>query len=274
MISFPNCKINLGLNVLAKRSDGYHDLQTIFFPVPIEDVLEITQVENKSSFITTGLTIEGTAESNLCLKAYDLLKTKFDLPPVQIHLHKVIPTGAGLGGGSSDAAFTLKLLNDKFNLGLGINELLDLAALLGSDCPFFILNSPCYASGRGDILQPTLLSQLGHLFGVIVTPSLHISTAWAFQQIIPRATIEPLQMIIAQPIANWKLQLTNDFEQPVFQLYPELKAIKEQLYKAGAVYASLTGSGSALYGLFEHLPAVQFPSTYFVKTFMLDQAAS
>ena len=273
MIAFPNCKINLGLNVIAKRSDGYHDLQTILLPVPVNDTLEIIPSE-KTSLALTGLQIEGAPGSNLCIKAYELLRSKFSLPPVQIHLHKVIPAGSGLGGGSSDAAFTLQLLNQKFNLGLALNELIDLAAELGSDCPFFILNRPAYGTGRGDMLQPLDLSQLNPYFGLIVSPGLHISTAWAFQQIVPKPSAEPLREVIKNPLANWKLILGNDFEEPVFGLYPELSEIKAQLYKAGALYASLSGSGSALYGLFETLPTIQFPNTYFVKSFPLIQQAS
>ncbi len=203
------------------------------------------------------------------MKAYELLKTKFDLPSIDIKLHKQIPTGAGLGGGSSDAAFMLKLLNKKFNLQLSTDNLIDLAAQLGSDCAFFILNKPCLGTGRGEILEPITLPRIEGLSGFLVMPGIHVSSAWAFQQITANKPTKNIREIISSPIENWKIELQNDFEKPVFDKHPELKTIKEQLYASGAVYASLSGSGSALYGLYRELPTITFPATYAVKSFAL-----
>ena len=269
MIIFPNCKVNLGLRIVGRRNDGYHDLETIFIPVPIEDCLEVERANESTSLTITGIPVEGDPQSNLCLKAYNLLKSKFDLPPIEIKLHKQIPTGAGLGGGSSDAACMLKLLSSKFNLQLKTDQLIDFAAQLGSDCPFFILNTPCIGTGRGDVLEAIDLPQLRGLFGIMVMPGIHISSAWAFQQITINQSAKTIREITSSPVDNWKNELQNDFEIPVFQSYPELKRIKEQLYSSGAIYASLTGSGSALYGLFKELPSISFAPEYIVKSFVL-----
>ena len=271
MISFPNCKINLGLYIIGKRSDGYHDLETVFLPIPVEDCLEIERSTNESSIAVSGLTIDGTRDTNLCWKAYQLLKNKFDLPPIEIKLHKQIPTGAGLGGGSSNGAFTLRLLNEKFNLKLKQYELLDLAAQLGSDCPFFIINQPCIGSGRGDILTPISLPQVEDLFGILVMPGIHISSAWAFQQITPAKPTKAIKDLISLPMQEWKNQLHNDFEEPVFKSHSELRKIKDELYHRGAIYASMSGSGSAIYGIFAELPSFQLPDSYLVKSFSLSQ---
>ncbi|HEY4111609.1 4-(cytidine 5'-diphospho)-2-C-methyl-D-erythritol kinase [Puia sp.] len=255
MVSFPNCKINLGLRILRKRADGYHDLSTVFHPLPLKDVLEIIHSPSPA-FTAYGLPIPGTG--NLCEKAYKLLKADFPtLPDIQIHLYKNIPIGAGLGGGSADGAFTLLALNKQFHLGLDTPRLIDYAARLGSDCPFFILNTPCIGGGRGEKLEPIPLDLSAYRF-VLVIPDLHISTAQAFARCIPREGEKPLADIIRQPIDTWRDQLVNDFEEPVFQLHPPLHEIKEILYTHGAVYASLTGSGSAFYGLF---PKAHTPET-------------
>ena len=269
MITFPNCKLNLGLRIVRRRNDGFHDLETIFIPIPFEDCLEVERTNQSTSLTITGIPVEGDPQSNLCMKAYNLLQSKFDLPPIEIKLHKQIPTGAGLGGGSSDAAFMLKLLNNKFNLQLKTDQLIDFAAQLGSDCPFFILNEPCIGTGRGDVLEPIDLPQLKGLFGIMVMPAIHISSAWAFQQITIRHAAKSIREITSSPITIWKNELQNDFELPVFQTYPELKRIKDQLYSSGAIYASLTGSGSALYGLFKELPSILFAPEFMVKTFAL-----
>jgi len=274
VISFPNCKINLGLNILSKRSDGFHDLETVFVPAPFEDCLEIERAADVTTFSISGVPVEGKPENNLVLKAYELLRSMFDLPPVEIKLHKQIPTGAGLGGGSSNAAFTLRLLNEKFNLHLNQKDLLDLAARLGSDCPFFIINSPCVGTERGNILEPIQLPQLNGLFGIIVIPPLHISTAWAFQQITVKPSGESIKEVIEGPLHQWKQLLVNDFEKAVFNAYPQLKKIKDQLYESGAIYSSLSGSGSALYGLFAELPTITFPSPHVVKTFAFHTSES
>ena len=290
MISFPNCKINLGLHILNKRDDGYHNLETVFYPVQLRDALEVvrrddgrqtiddskntdhsplTTHESSITFSSTGLTIAGDPETNLCIKAYRLLKKDFpSLPPVQMHLHKAIPMGAGLGGGSADGAFALKLLNHKFQLGLSKEQLIDYALQLGSDCPFFIVNKPCYATGRGEKLEAVELDLSAYHFA-IVNPGIHVNTGWAFAQLNlsgrsaesadqsdssqrPDSEQRPdLKQIIQQPISTWKDQLINDFEEPVSKAHPEIAAIKQQLYDAGAVYASMTGSGSTVFGLFK-----------------------
>ncbi len=249
MLFFPNCKINLGLYVTGKRPDGFHDLQTVFYPISIKDIIEIVPSDT-FQFITSGLNIKIHAEGNLCVKAYWLLKKDFPgLPPVKMWLHKHIPMGAGLGGGSADGAFTLKLINEKFDLHLTTNQLLDYASQLGSDCPFFIFNTPCHATGRGEILEPFQLD-LSAFSMVLVHPEIHITSAWAFSQINPQAQQKYLKEIIAYPIEQWKDELKNDFEEPVLRRYPRLNIIKEKLYEAGAVYVSMTGSGSSFYGIF------------------------
>ncbi len=269
MITFPNCKVNLGLRIVARRNDGFHNLETIFLPIPFEDCLEVERAAEATTLTVTGLPIEGETTSNLCMKAYMLLKSKFDLPPIDIKLHKQIPTGAGLGGGSSDAAFMLKLLNNKFNLQLTTPVLIDFASQLGSDCAFFMLNTPCIGTGRGEVLEPIELPQLEGHFSILVMPGVHVSTSWAFQQITAGQPAKNIREIITSPIENWKNELENDFEKPVFSTYPALKRIKEQLYASGAIYASLTGSGSALYGLFKELPTITFPPDNIVKSFTL-----
>jgi 4-diphosphocytidyl-2-C-methyl-D-erythritol kinase len=274
VISFPNCKINLGLHIVGKRNDGFHDLETIFLPIPFEDCLEIQRTTDTSSISVTGLPVEGNPEHNLCMKAYQLLKSKFDLSPVTMHLHKQIPTGAGLGGGSADGAYTLTMLNVIFNLGLKQSELIELSSQLGSDCAFFISNSTCIGTGRGNILEPIELPQLNGLFVMLVMPGIHISSAWAFQQITPRPERKSIRELVKGPVTEWRPTLENDFEKPVYSQYPALKLIKDQLYDAGAVYASLSGSGSAVYGLFKTLAPIQFPPTYTVKTFALNQKES
>ena len=265
MVTFPNCKINLGLNIVNKRSDGYHDIETVFLPVQLKDALEI--IEKKSlEFSTSGLTIEDEPKNNLCLKAYELLRKDFPgLPPVQIYLHKIIPIGAGLGGGSADGAFTLKLLNKKFELDLSEKQLIDYSLQIGSDCPFFILNKPCFAAGRGEMMEQIALD-LSEFKLVIVHPAIHISTAWAFANIKPIKPAKSVKQITQQSISTWKDELINDFEIPVFEKYPAIKKIKEELYNAGADYASMSGSGSAVYGIFKKEKAISlsFPENYFI----------
>jgi len=273
MIVFPNCKINLGLHVLNKRTDGFHNLETIFLPLPLSDALEIISVDpeteqtNPVRLSTSGQIMDGDPADNLCVGAYHILKKDFPrLPPVVVHLHKAIPVGAGLGGGSADGAFTLKLLNKKYKLGLEKDQLIQYAAELGSDCPFFILNTPGFASGRGEIVEP-VRSDLQDFKIVIVFPYIHISTAWAFSVVTPHAHGENLKEAIAMPVARWKDKLKNDFEDPVFEAYPEIKKIKDHLVEKGALYASMSGSGSAVYGIFDRktVPAFEFPEQYFVK---------
>ena len=250
MVIFPNCKINLGLKILRRRNDGYHDLETVFYPLALKDVLEL-QRDTALNFTAYGLPIPGDQNGNLCIKAWQLLKKDFpDLPFVHIHLYKHIPIGAGLGGGSSDGASTLLLLNKQFSLGLDTPRLLSYAAELGSDCPFFILNTPSLGGGRGEKLEPAAIDLSGYYF-VLIDPRLHISTAQAFSLCTPSTAGPSITEIIQQPVNTWKEQLMNDFEAPVFQVHPRLRDIKELLYTHGAVYAALSGSGSSLFGIFE-----------------------
>jgi 4-diphosphocytidyl-2-C-methyl-D-erythritol kinase len=270
VVAFPNSKINLGLNVTHKRNDGFHDIETVFYPVAIQDALEIVQNDEPGEniqFATSGLPIEGKTQDNLCIKAYHLLKNNFpQIPPIKMHLHKTIPSGAGLGGGSADGAFTLKLLNRKFNLGLSTEKLVDYAFQLGSDSPFFIINKPCFATGRGEFLEPVMLDLSTYKF-VIINPGIHINTAEAFSLLTPAAPSKSIRQIIQQSVETWREELKNDFERPVFQKYPEIKNSRDDLYKGGAIYASLTGSGSTVYGIFlkDEVPQFSFPSNYFIK---------
>ncbi len=249
MVSFPPCKINLGLQVLARRPDGYHDIATCFYPVPSSDIVEVLPFE-RMEFAVTGTAIPGPAADNLCLKAYRLLKEDFNLPPVQIHLHKIIPTGAGLGGGSSDAAHILRLLNNIFSLGLSQDRLMQYAAAIGSDCAFFIQDQPMVGSGRGEILAPCTVSLKGYYL-VLVNPGIHISTAQAYAGVRPGPPEQDLNTILNLPVSQWRHPLKNDFEPSVFELHPAIRSIKEKLYDAGAAYASMSGSGSSVFGIFE-----------------------
>lgn len=250
MVSFPNCKINLGLRILRKREDGYHDLETIFYPLPVRDILETVRA-NELQFYSTGLPIPGEPAQNLAVKAFHLLAADFpQLPLVAIHLHKHIPIGGGLGGGSSDGASMLQILNSQFQLRLTPDQLMAYAARLGSDCPFFLLNKPSLARGRGERLEPLMLDLSLYSF-LIVHPGIHISTAKAFSLCTPSAAGPSLKDCITLPVTDWAHSLVNDFEGPVFREYPSLPRIKQQLYDRSAIYASLTGSGSSLFGIFE-----------------------
>ena len=277
MVVFPNCKINLGLNVLRKRDDGYHDLETVFYPIDLNDGLEIIADDTSPGnaqdsilnvqFSKSGLAIDGNAEDNLCVKAYQLLRKDFPrLPSIKMHLHKSVPIGAGLGGGSADGAFALKLLNQKFRLGLTTPQLLQYALRLGTDCPFFIIDRPCFAMGRGEILEPMILDLSAFKFA-IVNPGVHIGTAEIFSSIIPVVSSKSIKKIVQQPVQTWKKELRNDFETHVFRQYPAIGMIKDELYKVGAVYASMTGSGSTVYGLFEKDTKLKFSfsSQYLIK---------
>ncbi|MDD4514528.1 4-(cytidine 5'-diphospho)-2-C-methyl-D-erythritol kinase [Massilibacteroides sp.] len=262
MICFPNAKINLGLNVIEKRPDGYHNLETIFYPIPIKDALEIVPAR-EFSFSQTGIEITGPIEKNLVIKALDLLKARFDIPPIEIHLLKAIPFGAGLGGGSSDAAFMLKLLNDFCTFGLKEEELETLAASIGADCPFFVRNKPVFASGTGNIFTPVEVSLKGYHL-CLVKPDIAVSTPEAYSSITPLRPQINIKDIIVRPVSEWKELLVNDFEKSIFPRYPEIKNIKEKLYEAGAVYAAMSGSGSSVFGLFEKAVSMKqiFPKHY------------
>ena len=268
MILFPNCKINLGLNITRKRPDGFHDLQTFFYPIPITDALEVITLEDKNApfqFTLSGTSIDASTE-NICIKVYQLLKKDYQIPPVTMHLHKAIPVGAGLGGGSADGTFTLLLLNKKFNLNLTEDQLLHYALALGSDCPFFIKNVPCIATGRGEVLQPMPLDLSAYKL-VLINPGIHINTGWAFSQLQPKEPETPLAQIIQLPIDKWKGNLINDFEDSIFSHHPEINGIKETLYSTGAIYASMSGTGSSVFGIFEkdRTLKLNFPEHYFVK---------
>ena len=256
MVIFPNCKINLGLNIISKRHDGFHNLETVFYPVALHDALEIIPASDGIfEFHSSGLSIPGKLEKNLCVKAFQLLQLDFRLPAVKMHLHKVIPMGAGLGGGSSDGAFTLKLLNNLFNIGLKSDQLKDYARILGSDCAFFIENQSCYAFEKGDRFEPVPVALSG-LNLVIVIPDVHISTSDAYRAITPAIPVQPIKELIKIPIGQWKGRLANDFEIPVFEKYPVIREIKFALYKMGALYSAMSGSGSAIFGLFKDVPPV------------------
>lgn len=252
MIVFPNAKINIGLNVISRREDGFHNLETIFYPVKLTDALEFAEAgETRLTF--SGIQIDGIPGNNLIIKAYQLLKTDFNLPPLQFHLHKVIPFGAGLGGGSSDAAFTLKMLNEYYNLGLQTQQLELYAAQIGADCPFFIRNKPTFATGIGNNFQDIELD-LSDFEIIILKPNISVSTPEAYRNVIPRNPKYRLTEIVKTPVDDWKNLIVNDFEKSVFLLHPQIAALKQLLYEQGANYVSMSGSGSAVFGIFRHLP--------------------
>lgn len=251
MICFPNCKINLGLYVTEKRKDGFHNIETVFYPVTFCDAIEIVPNNKKTILINYGIIVPNSSNDNLCMKAYHLLKRDNMISSVAIHLLKRIPIGSGLGGGSSDATHTLLLLNNFFSLSLSNEQLRKYAAQLGSDCSFFIENKPLFATGKGDCFEAVKINLTG-LHIVIVVPNISVSTAEAYATIKAIKRTISINEIVRQPINKWKLQLTNDFEPIIFAKYPEIKSIKEQLYTMGALYASMSGSGSAVYGIFEN----------------------
>ena len=271
MLCFPNAKINIGLNVTEKRQDGFHNLETIFYPISLSDVLEFVEIKDqKPSFPIdlkiTGRLIDADPKENICTKAYFLLRKNFfwELPELSVHLHKVVPIGAGLGGGSSNAAFFLKYLNDTFQLKLKNNELRKIAEELGSDCPFFINNQTSFAKGKGEILEPISLNLKGyHLY--LITPNIHINTNEAYRNIKPKRPQIALKYLIQQAIEEWKNLIFNDFEKIIFPKYPQIKEIKSKLYDLGAIYASMSGSGSSVYGIFDKKVNVH---QYFKKMFI------
>jgi 4-diphosphocytidyl-2-C-methyl-D-erythritol kinase len=249
MIDFPHAKLNLGLYIVSKRPDGFHDLQTFFYPLPLYDILEVVPAA-KTSLVTTGLEIPDRNTNNLVLRAHQFLKEKFSqVEPLEIHLHKSIPAGAGLGGGSSDAAKMLQLVNNFFNLNMAAEKLAAFALELGSDCPFFMQNEPCFATGRGEILEPTALDLSSFSF-LLIHPGIHINTSLAFSVISPAPPDHNLKQSLLLPVTEWKERIKNVFEIPAFKAHPVLKQIKEKLYAEGALFASMTGSGSTVYGIF------------------------
>ncbi len=256
MTVFPIAKINLGLNVVEKRPDGYHNLETVFYPVPITDALEVFPMDSRfpspfdCDLKVTNIHIDGDEQRNLVVRAYNLLKKDFpDLPRVHAHLYKGIPTQAGMGGGSSDCGYMITLLDRLFSLGLSEQQMIDYAARLGADCAFFVVNRPSYAEGIGELLKPISLDLSGWYLAV-VRPAIPVSTKEAFSLITPEHPIKNCRDIVLQPVETWRAELTNDFEKSVFAIHPEIGAIKERLYQMGAVYAAMSGSGSSLFGLF------------------------
>jgi 4-diphosphocytidyl-2-C-methyl-D-erythritol kinase len=257
MIVFPNAKINIGLKVLNKRPDGFHNLESIFYPIPWYDILEINQ-SDKFNFKTSGLIIDGETSQNLVVKAYKLIKNNYNIPHCNIHLHKQIPMGAGLGGGSADATFTLTLLNNLFNLKISKTELISLSDSLGSDCPFFIENQPKFVTGKGEIMTDIDFNLKGYYIKLI-NPNIHISTKSAFNGLNVNVQNKcNLKELTPQELFSNITCVRNNFETTVFNLHPELKQIKNQLLKEGALYASMTGTGSTIYGIFKNCPQVSF----------------
>lgn len=269
MVTFPNCKINLGLNIIEKRDDGFHNLETIFYPIQLNDALEIIKVNQQTEieFSSTGLVVDGNEQDNICVNAFHLLTKDFpQISAIKMHLHKAIPLGAGLGGGSANGAFTLLLLNNIFQLNINEEKLIEYALALGSDCPFFILNKPCFAKGRGEKMEQIHLDLSNYQF-IIVNPKIHVNTGWAFKQITPKMPVKSIREIIVQPIETWKHELVNDFENVVINEHHEIGNIKHELYKQGALYASMSGSGSTVFGIFNREISVKnnFASHYFFK---------
>lgn len=262
MIVFPCAKINLGLNIVSNRDDGYHNLETVFYPVPLYDALEIKYMDPKfpsdvpCDLKVTGIDLNCDEQWNLVIRAYNLLAEDYELPRVHAHLMKRIPTGAGLGGGSSDGAYMIRLLDERFRLNIGIAEMERYAARLGADCAFFITAEPMYATGIGNILAPVddSIGFLKGLYLAIVKPGISVSTVEAYRQIKPKKPAKCCLDIVRQPIETWREELTNDFEPPVFAAHPELGDIKEKLYDMGAIFAQMSGSGSAIYGIFKEAP--------------------
>ena len=271
MITFPIAKVNLGLNVVERRADGYHNLQTVFYPVPLTDALEVTPMSDAfpsnsdCDIKVSNIAIEGDEQRNLVVRAYHALKADHPtLPRLHAHLWKGIPTQAGMGGGSSDCAYMLRLLNEAFHLSLTDQQLMDYAARLGADCAFFIKSTPCYAEGIGERLEPISLDLGGWYIGV-VRPDIPVPTKEAFSRIRPHYPAKNCREVVAQPVVTWRDELVNDFEESVFALHPELADVKTRLYDMGATYAAMSGSGSALFGLFRENPAQlsqQFPGMF------------
>lgn len=277
MLTFPCAKINLGLNITSKREDGYHNLETIFYPVPLTDALEVKLMhddfpsDEPCDLKITGNAVDCDEKNNLVVQAYTLLAQDFTLPRVHTHLVKRIPMQAGLGGGSADGAFMIRLLDERFRLNMGIAEMERYASQLGSDCAFFITAEPSFATGRGEVLEPVNIAEhnLQGYYIAIVKPAIAVSTREAFQQIICRQPEHCCRDIVRQPVETWKTVLTNDFEEPAFKQHPELADIKQRLYDLGAVYAQMSGSGSAFFGLFRTDPQQlknAFPACYTFTT--------
>ena len=256
MIRFPHCKINLGLHILEKLPDGYHRIETLFYPVPLTDILEIVpSASGQTTLTVTGIELPGESADNICFKAWKLLNQDFNISEVDIYLHKLIPTGAGLGGGSSDGAMTLRMLDEMFSLCLSRKQLLSYASRLGMDCPFFLQEQPAIGSNKGEILTPHTLELKGKYL-VLVKPDIHVSTADAYSGVKPLQHPYDIANLISRPLKDWKSILVNDFESSVFSRFPRIGEIKDQLYSAGALYASMSGSGSAVFAIFNEAPKI------------------
>jgi 4-diphosphocytidyl-2-C-methyl-D-erythritol kinase len=271
MLFFPNCKINLGLNIIGKRADGFHDLETVFYPIAIKDALEIITTDDETgiTFTSTGKTVDVRDEDNICVKAYYLLKKDYpQIGKIKMHLHKNIPMGAGMGGGSADASAVLLMLNKQFNLQISQEKLISYALQLGSDCPFFIINKPCFASGRGEILQEQIIDLSAYKI-MIVNPGIHVHTGDAFGHLDASnfSPVGQLQHAISQDIYQWKNNLKNDFEAPVFAKHAAIREIKEKMYNDNAIYSAMSGTGSTVFGIFEKETAIiiKFPAHYFCQ---------
>ena len=259
MILFPPAKINLGLNVLHKRNDGFHEIQSCMYAIPVTDVIEILPSE-EFVFTSSGLTIGGDPDSNLCVKAYNLINDKYDISPVHIHLLKSIPMGAGLGGGSADATFVLRGLNEMYNLNLSSEELRELAAELGSDCPFFVDEVPQMATGRGEVLEPIEVDLSGYYLK-IVNPQIHVGTAEAYAGVTFSEEAN-LSSLLSKPIKEWQGSVKNDFELSIFKNHPEIANLKDELIGEGAIYAAMSGSGSTVFGIFDSEPSLESKYEY------------
>jgi 4-diphosphocytidyl-2-C-methyl-D-erythritol kinase len=263
MILYPPAKINLGLNILRKREDGYHDIDTCMVEIPFTDILEVSESES-FKFLQTGITINGTGGTNLCEKAYQLMRKEFEIGPVRIHLRKQIPVGAGLGGGSADATYTLLALNQLFQLQLSFQKLKELSSELGSDCPFFVEGMPQIAQGRGEILT-TVEMDLSNLYLALLNPGIHVGTKEAYDGVSVGENIVSIEEIVQKPIDQWNVLLKNDFETSVFLQHPKIQKLKESLYQSGAIYAAMSGSGSSVYGVFtEEKTLIDFQSPHII----------
>jgi 4-diphosphocytidyl-2-C-methyl-D-erythritol kinase len=269
MLVFPNCKINLGLNITGKRTDGFHNLETVFYPIAIKDALEIitSTLDTDINFSASGKIVNVQDDDNICVKAYRLLKKDFpQLPNIKMHLHKNIPMGAGLGGGSADASAVLVMLNDVYTLNISTEKLIAYALQLGSDCPFFIHNKPCFATGRGEVLEPIQIDLSSYKI-LIVNPGIHVNTGAAFKGLDANnfSPVGALEAIVKADIKTWKQYLKNDFEKPVFEQHPAIEKIKDDLYAQGALYSAMSGTGSTVFGIFEKSTtlALNFPAHYF-----------
>ena len=252
MIVFPNAKINIGLNITSRRADGYHNLETVFYPVQIKDVLEALPAP-ELQFTASGLGIPGKAEDNLCVKAFALISKDYAINPVHIHLHKHIPIGAGLGGGSADAAFFIRLISNLYQLDLSTTQMQNYARQLGADCAFFVENKPVFAFDKGDQFEPVHLD-LSAYHLVLVMPPVQVSTAEAYRGVKPKPAAQPLKQLIQLPLSEWKNHIKNDFEEHIFISHPQIRGVKAALYQAGALYACMSGSGASVFGIFAQRP--------------------